>query len=77
MDLVSKPVMTGFLFGLGLTVEVGLLPKLVGVEATSGKFFEQLWDLLGKLGATHGWTFAVGTASVVALVAFRRFAPRC
>jgi high affinity sulfate transporter 1 len=76
MDLVSKPVMTGFLFGLGLTVAIGQLSKLVGVEATSGKFFERLWDLLGDLGDVHGWTLAVGAASVAALVAFRRFAPK-
>ena len=75
MDLVSKPVMTGFLFGLGLTVALGQLSKLLGVEGTSGKFFEQLWDLLGDLGDTDGWTLVVGAASVAALVAFRRFAP--
>jgi SulP family sulfate permease len=76
MDLVSKPVMTGFLFGLGLTVAIGQLSKLFGVEGTSGKFFEQLWDLLGKLDESHGWTLAVGAGSVALLVAFRRFAPR-
>ena len=75
MDLVSKPVMTGFLFGLGLTVAIGQLSKLLGVESTSGKFFEQLWDLLGRLGDVDGWTLAVGAASVAALVAFRRLAP--
>jgi high affinity sulfate transporter 1 len=76
MDLVSKPVMTGFLFGLGLTVALGQLSKLFGVEGTSGKFFEQLWDLLGDLDDTHGWTLVVGAASVVALVAFRRLGPK-
>ena len=76
MDLVSKPVMTGFLFGLGLTVALGQVSKLLGVEATSGKFFEQLRDLLGRLGDTHGWTLAVGAASVAGLLAFRRYAPK-
>lgn len=76
MDLVSKPVMTGFLFGLGLVVALGQLSKLLGVEATSGKFFEQLWDLLGELDDIHAWTFAVGAASVALLLAFRRFAPQ-
>ena len=37
MDLVSKPVMTGFLFGLGLTVAIGQLPKLFGVETRRRK----------------------------------------
>lgn len=60
MDLFSKPVMTGFLFGLGMTVAIGQLPKLFGVESGTGQFFEQLWALLGNLDETHGWTLAVG-----------------
>jgi sulfate permease, SulP family len=76
MDLVSKPVVTGFLFGVGLTVAIAQLPKIFGVEAGTGDFFEELWALLGNLGETHGWTLAVGAATVALLVAFARFAPR-
>jgi high affinity sulfate transporter 1 len=76
MDFVPKPVMTGFLFGLGLVVTMGQLPKLFGVPAGSGGFFSQLWDLVEQLGDTSGWTFAVGIASVAALVALTRFAPK-
>lgn len=36
-----QAVMTGFLFGLGLTVAIGQLPKLFGVEGGTGKFFQQ------------------------------------
>jgi SulP family sulfate permease len=75
-DLVSKPVITGFLFGLGLLITVGQLPALFGVEGSDGDFFEELWDVLGELGGAHGWTLAVGLASVLALVALRRLAPR-
>jgi high affinity sulfate transporter 1 len=70
-DLVSKPVMTGFLFGVGLTVSVGQLSKLLGVDSSSGEFFEQARDLLGELGNTHGWTLVVGLASVALLVVLR------
>jgi SulP family sulfate permease len=76
MDLVSKPVMTGFLFGLGLFVAVSQLPKMFGVEESdSSRFFGKLRDLLGDLGDTHGWTLAIGAGSVVLLVALGRFAP--
>jgi MFS superfamily sulfate permease-like transporter len=75
MDFVSKPVMTGFLFGLGLTVTVGQLPKLFGVAAGSGHFFPQLRDLVERLDATSWWTCVVGVASIVALVLLRRLAP--
>jgi len=75
-DFVSKPVMGGFLFGLGLTIILGQAPKLLGVPSGSGKFFDQLGDLAGHLDDIHWWTAAAGAASVVALVALRRFAPR-
>jgi len=58
MDFVSKPVMTGFLFGLGLTVTVGQLPKIFGVPAGSGHFFPQLGDLVERLDATSWWTLS-------------------
>jgi high affinity sulfate transporter 1 len=76
MDLVSKPVMTGFLFGLGLTVAMGQLPKLFGVPAGSGNFFPRLADLVRDLDDTSWWTLAVGLACVAALLALRRIASR-
>ena len=41
-DFVSKPVITGFLFGLGLLIAVGQLPKLLGVPEQDGGVFAQL-----------------------------------
>lgn len=74
-DFVSKPVMTGVLFGLGLTIIVGQLPAIFGVPAGDGNFFPRLWDLLKDLGDTSGWTLAVGAGSVAVLVLGRRLAP--
>jgi sulfate permease, SulP family len=76
MDFVPKTVMTGFLFGLGLVVALGQLPKVFGVAAGSGDFFEQLKELLQQLDDTSSWTLAVGLGSAVALVALQRLAPR-
>ena len=76
MDLVSKPVMTGFLFGLGLTVAMSQLPRIFGVPAGSGNFFPRLADLVRDLDETSWWTLAVGSASVGALVLLGRLAPR-
>jgi sulfate permease, SulP family len=74
-DLISKPVTTGFLFGLGLTIAVGQLPKVLGIDEGDGTFFERAVKLLGDLGEVQGWTAAVGIASIVALVALKRLAP--
>jgi sulfate permease, SulP family len=74
-DFVSKPVMTGFLFGLGLVIALAQLPGLLGVEPGDGDFFPQLADLLGELGDVHGATLAVGAASVAVLLGARRLLP--
>jgi sulfate permease, SulP family len=74
-DFISKPVMTGFLFGLGLVIAVGQLPSLLGVKPGEGNFFPALADVLGELGDVHTATLAVGAASVALLVLGRRLVP--
>jgi SulP family sulfate permease len=75
-DLISKPVMTGFMFGLGLTIAMGQLPGIFGVGSGSGNFFPQLFHLIRHLGSTHLLTLVIGALSVVALVGLKRWAPR-
>ncbi|HWM12648.1 MAG TPA: SulP family inorganic anion transporter [Solirubrobacteraceae bacterium] len=74
-DLVSKPVMTGFLFGLGLVIALAQLPAVLGVAAGEGNFFPALADVLGELGDVHGATLAVGAVSIAVLVVGKRLAP--
>jgi sulfate permease, SulP family len=74
-DLVSKPVMTGFLFGLGMVIALAQLPALLGVDPGEGNFFPALSDVLAELGDVHGATLAVGAASVAGLVLGRRLVP--
>jgi hypothetical protein len=74
-DFISKPVTTGFLFGLGLTIAVGQLPKVLGVEDLGGEFSPRLWGVLGELDAVDAATATVGIASIALLVALRRRAP--
>ncbi|HEX4520205.1 MAG TPA: SulP family inorganic anion transporter [Gaiellaceae bacterium] len=76
MDLVSKPVMTGFLFGLGLFVAVGQLPKLFGIRDGHGNFFPRLLDFFRHLHDTNGWTLATGVVSIAALLLLMRLAPQ-
>ncbi len=74
-DFVSKPVMTGFLFGLGLVISLAQVPSVLGVEPGEGNFFPALADVLGELGDVHGATLAVGLGSIAVLVLGRRLAP--
>ncbi len=74
-NFISEPVLKGFIVGLALTIIVGQLPKLFGIEKGEGNFFEQLWDLLTHLGETSGLTLLVGLLSLAIVLGLRRFAP--
>ena len=63
-SFISEPVLKGFIVGLALTIIVGQLPKLFGVEGTDGNFFQKLWGFLGELGGTSGITLLVGALSL-------------
>ena len=63
---ISEPVLKGFIVGLALTIIMGQLPKLFGVDGASGNFFEKLWGLVTALGGTHWPTFVVGFLSLLA-----------
>jgi high affinity sulfate transporter 1 len=74
-DFVSKPVMTGFLFGLGMVITLAQIPSLLGIEPGEGNFFPALADVLGELGDVNGATFAVGAGSIAVLLLCRRLVP--
>ncbi|MBK3581949.1 STAS domain-containing protein, partial [Streptomyces sp. MBT65] len=60
-DLLSRPVLIGYLAGVALIMIVDQLPKLTGVSTTGTAFFPQLWSFLRHLDQLHAPTlvFAV------------------
>ncbi len=74
-NFVSEPVLKGFIIGLALTIAVGQLPKLFGIEKAKGDFFEQLWGFVTHLGDTQGLTLVVGAGSLALVLVLRRFLP--
>ena len=72
---ISAGVQAGFMFGLGLSIIVGQVPKLLGVSGGEGSFFPQLGHLLTSLDEVNGWTAAIGLGSVAVLLAAKRAAP--
>ncbi len=74
-SFISEPVLKGFIVGLALTIIVGQVPKLLGVEKEGDDFFDQLWHLLGNVGGTSGLTLLVGLASLALVVVLKERAP--
>ncbi|GGR51970.1 sodium-independent anion transporter [Streptomyces aurantiogriseus] len=70
-DLLSRPVLIGYLAGVALIMMVDQLPKLTGVRTTGSAFFPQLWSFVGNLSRLHLATvlFAVAALGVLFTVA--------
>jgi SulP family sulfate permease len=74
-SFISEPVLKGFIVGLALTIMIGQVPKLVGVEGGDGDFFAKLWHLLTSLNQTSATTLGVGVLSLVVVLGLRRWLP--
>jgi high affinity sulfate transporter 1 len=75
-EFISKPVLKGFVFGLGLTIMVKQMSHFTGISKGKGAFFEQLWHVLQSISEINLATIAVGIASLAVLFLLGKFAPR-
>ena len=66
-NFISYPVMKGFLFGLSLTIIIGQVPKLLGVEKGEGNFFQQLWLILTELNQTNLTVLALSIVAIIVM----------
>jgi high affinity sulfate transporter 1 len=71
-EFLAKPVITGFIVGLALTIAVGQLPKLFGVDGSDGNFFDQLAHFLRELPDTYVPGLVIGLAAMGLIIALRR-----
>ena len=74
-DLLSRPVLIGYLAGVALIMMVDQLPKLTGVRTTGSAFFTQLWSFAGHLSGIHAATLVFGTVVLAFLLLMARFLP--
>jgi high affinity sulfate transporter 1 len=74
-SFISEPVLKGFIVGMALVIIMGQLPKLLGVAAGEGDFFEKLWSLVTELPDVHAWTALVGVICLVTVLVLKSVAP--
>lgn len=77
VNLLAHPVILGFTFGAALVIGISQLPHVTGFAATRGNSpLETLVEVVSNAGAWHLGTLGIGVASIIALRALKRFAPR-
>lgn len=72
VKLISKPVLKGFLIGVGLYIAVSQLPKLFGMHGASGGFFERIWFIITHLVQFNLPSFLIGLGGIIFLLVVRQ-----
>ncbi|WP_343243683.1 sulfate permease [Streptomyces sp. SID13726] len=74
-DLLSRPVLIGYLAGVALIMMVDQLPKLTRVQTTGSEFFPQLWSFIRHLPDAHGATVILSAAVLAFLFTVPKHIP--
>lgn len=75
-SVLSKPVLVGYITGVGLTLLSSQLAAFTGAPIEADRFFPRVAELVGNLGAVHLPTLAVGAGSLLLVGVLRRTLPQ-
>ena len=75
-NFLSRPILVGYLNGIAISIIVGQLGKLVGVNVPSGGVFRTAGNLFAHIRETHWTTMLLGFSLVTGLVVLKRLTPR-
>ena len=74
-NLLSRPVLVGYLAGIGILMVFSQLGKLTGLQITGESPWEQAGSVIAQAGAVHLPTLFLGLSVATALLVLRRWAP--
>jgi len=75
-DLLSAPVVTGFLAGIAIHVIVSQLPSLLGIPVAGDNLFRRVASIVAGLDQTNSWALALGLSVLVLVLVCERISPR-
>ncbi|MBN7794175.1 SulP family inorganic anion transporter [Microbacterium esteraromaticum] len=78
VEYISKPTILGVQIGVGATVAIGQLPKLLGenIEPSAEGFLRAILAAIRALPDANTATVLLSVGSVIALLVLKRFAPK-
>jgi MFS superfamily sulfate permease-like transporter len=71
-NLIARPVLRGFAFGLALVIAVKQVPGLAGLHTHSGSFLPLVLELVQTLSAANPAALATGLAALAGLFVLER-----
>lgn len=74
-DLLSKPVLIGYLTGVAIIMVISQVSRVVGDDISSDNLVAFLQDLADGI-SVNWWSFAIGLGTLLVILAFARWLPR-
>ena len=74
-SVLSKPILVGYITGVGLTLLSSQIAGFTGVPIEAERLFPRFRELAGSLDQVHLGTTAVGAATLALILVLRRSAP--
>ena len=75
-NVISEPVLVGFKAGVGLTIVLDQVPKLLGVHFTRGQFLENVASIVDRVPQASVPTVLFAVAMLALQLGLQRFLPR-
>jgi len=77
LNFLSHPVLMGFINAAALIIGLAQLPALLGISVkNSDHFLLDVWQVVAHIDKLHEMSLAFGFGAILALMAFKRFAPK-
>ncbi len=75
-SLLSKPVLVGYITGVGITLLSSQIASFTGIPITADAVLERFGQFVTNLDAIDGPTLAIGLGTLILILALRRVNPR-
>lgn len=76
VNYISTPVMDGFITGIGTTIILMQIPKLMGGTSGSGELFELLEHIIKTFNDVNYVSLSLGIISLAVILISKKFIPR-
>jgi sulfate permease, SulP family len=70
-SMLSRPVLVGYISGVGLTLLSSQIATFTGVKITADSFFPRVGQFLSRVGNVHGATLGVAASALLLMLVIR------
>ena len=76
VNYISKPVMGGFISGIGCTIILMIVPKLFGGSVGTGELFELIGHIADEMVHFNQLSLVLGVVTIIVILVAKKYVPK-